>query len=79
MGMTAGSPQDVMTQQTVKDVFGVDSVLGADPVSGLPAVLPRGKSKVNPASVSFTSPAPRINSGVPSPASKRLMALETGG
>ncbi|HAT1251560.1 ABC transporter ATP-binding protein [Corynebacterium striatum] len=41
-----GSPQDVMTQQTVKDVFGVDSVIVEDPVSGLPAVMPIGKRKV---------------------------------
>lgn len=40
------SPQDVMTQQTVKDVFGVDSVIVEDPVSGLPAVMPIGKRKV---------------------------------
>ncbi|MDK7884103.1 ABC transporter ATP-binding protein [Corynebacterium striatum] len=43
---TQGSPQDVMTQQTVKDVFGVDSVIVEDPVSGLPAVMPIGKRKV---------------------------------
>ncbi|MFW9031297.1 ABC transporter ATP-binding protein [Corynebacterium striatum] len=41
-----GSPQDVLTQQTVKDVFGVDSVIVEDPVSGLPAVMPIGKRKV---------------------------------
>ncbi|HCG2963140.1 TPA: ABC transporter ATP-binding protein [Corynebacterium striatum] len=41
-----GSPQDVMTQQTVKDVFGVDSVIVEDPVSGLPAVMPIAKRKV---------------------------------
>lgn len=41
-----GTPQEVLTHQTVHDVFGVDSVIVDDPVSGLPAVMPIGKRRV---------------------------------
>ncbi|MDO5031191.1 ABC transporter ATP-binding protein [Corynebacterium sp.] len=36
-----GSPREVITEDTVRDVFGIESVIIDDPVSGLPAVMPR--------------------------------------
>ncbi|WP_165241549.1 ABC transporter ATP-binding protein [Corynebacterium lizhenjunii] len=37
-----GPPVDTLTPQTVRDVFGIDSIVIDDPVSGLPAVMPIG-------------------------------------
>lgn len=40
--VTEGAPGDVMTEATVRDVFELDCVVIADPVSGTPLVVPRG-------------------------------------
>lgn len=37
-----GPPEEVVTVQTVADVFGIDSVVIADPVTGGPLVVPYG-------------------------------------
>ncbi len=39
----AGPPSEVVTVEVVRDVFGLDCELIADPVSGVPIVLPRGR------------------------------------
>jgi iron complex transport system ATP-binding protein len=41
--VAAGSAADVVTQELVRDVFGLDSVVIPDPVSGQPLVLPVGR------------------------------------
>ncbi|MDN6099567.1 ABC transporter ATP-binding protein [Corynebacterium flavescens] len=41
-----GSPREVITSETVRHVFGVDSLIIDDPVSGLPAVMPIGHHHV---------------------------------
>ncbi|WP_051198821.1 ABC transporter ATP-binding protein [Gordonia shandongensis] len=41
-----GAPDDVVTEGLVADVFGLDSVVMSDPVSGKPAVMPRGRHHV---------------------------------
>jgi iron complex transport system ATP-binding protein len=41
--VAAGSATDVVTQELVRDVFGLDSVVVPDPVSGQPLVLPLGR------------------------------------
>ena len=35
-----GAPADVITDDTVREVFGLDSVVIADPISGTPLVVP---------------------------------------
>ena len=42
----AGHPSMVVTEQTVKDVFGMPSRVIPDPVAGTPLVLPIGKHRV---------------------------------
>ncbi|MBM9464244.1 ABC transporter ATP-binding protein [Aeromicrobium sp. YIM 150415] len=39
----AGSPADVLTAATVREVFGLDSEVVADPTSGKPMMLPIGR------------------------------------
>lgn len=43
---TAGAPQEVLTAGTVRDVFGLESRVIPDPVSGRPMVLPIGRHHV---------------------------------
>jgi iron complex transport system ATP-binding protein len=38
-----GAPRDVVTESTVRDVFGMESRVVPDPVSGTPLVLPIGR------------------------------------
>ncbi|MEA9984104.1 MULTISPECIES: ABC transporter ATP-binding protein [Subtercola] len=38
-----GAPGDVVTEALVRDVFGVDSVRLADPVTGTPLIVPMGR------------------------------------
>ena len=48
-----GEPQEVMTAETLKEVFGLESCIIRDPVSGTPMCIPIGKNcprKVSPAS-----------------------------
>ncbi|WP_404286719.1 SIP domain-containing protein [Glutamicibacter arilaitensis] len=42
----AGHPNDVVTERTVKDVFGMPSRVIPDPVAGTPLVLPIGRHRV---------------------------------
>ncbi len=43
-----GRPADVLTVDTVRAVFGIESVVIADPVSGAPAVMPIGRHHTHP-------------------------------
>ena len=40
-----GSPEEVLTVEAVRDVFGLDSVIVTDPVSGRPLVSPIGRHR----------------------------------
>ena len=51
----AGDPADVLTADVVRDVFGMESQVVPDPVSGRPIVLPIGRHHVRPAVVSGTA------------------------
>ncbi|MCQ9341358.1 MULTISPECIES: ABC transporter ATP-binding protein [Corynebacterium] len=42
-----GTPADVVTEDTVRAVFGIDSAIVRDPVSSAPAVMPRGRHRVS--------------------------------
>ena len=42
-----GTPADVVTEDTVRAVFGIDSTIVRDPVSSAPAVMPRGRHRVS--------------------------------
>ena len=42
----AGDPRDVLTAETVREVFGLESRVVPDPVSGRPMVLPIGRHHV---------------------------------
>ncbi|MBK0421811.1 ABC transporter ATP-binding protein [Leucobacter sp. CSA2] len=39
----AGTPAEVLSIETVRDVFGLDCTIIEDPVSGSPLILPRGR------------------------------------
>ncbi|GAA3652129.1 ABC transporter ATP-binding protein [Microbacterium marinilacus] len=57
---SAGAPGDVLTADTVRAVFGLDSRIVVDPTSGRPLMLPLGRHRVLPAdpSGSPTNAAP---------------------
>ena len=42
-----GAPGAIFTEQLVQEVFGLPAVIIADPVSGTPLVVPRGRRAVN--------------------------------
>jgi iron complex transport system ATP-binding protein len=41
-----GTPQEVLTEQNVRDVFGLESRIIADPTSGRPIMLPIGRHRM---------------------------------
>jgi len=41
--IAAGDPGEVITEQTVRDVFGLDSRVVPDPLTGRPMVIPIGR------------------------------------
>jgi len=41
--VASGPPADVLTERMVADVFGLESLVAPDPVSGTPMALPRGR------------------------------------
>ncbi|MGJ4844217.1 ABC transporter ATP-binding protein [Leifsonia sp. Le1] len=41
--VAAGTPAEVVTAELVREVFGVDSVIAPDPVTGTPLVVPLGR------------------------------------
>jgi iron complex transport system ATP-binding protein len=41
--VAAGTSEDVLTEQTVREVFGLDSRVIADPLTGRPMVVPMGR------------------------------------
>ncbi|MCD4525848.1 ABC transporter ATP-binding protein [Nocardioides sp. cx-173] len=49
---SAGEPHAVLTEDTVRTVFGMDCTVIDDPVSGRPLMLPIGRHHVAPATVS---------------------------
>jgi len=46
-----GAPDDVLTPETVREVFGLDAVVITDPTSGRPLMLPLGRHGVTAAGV----------------------------
>ena len=42
-----GTPSRVITSELIKDIFGLDSAVIPDPVSGSPMVVPKGRHHVN--------------------------------
>ena len=42
----SGRPEDVLTEETVRDVFGLDSRVIEDPTSGRPIMLPIGRHRM---------------------------------
>lgn len=47
---SAGAPGDVLTEGLVRDVFGIDSRVIVDPVSGAPLMLPIGRHRADSSS-----------------------------
>ncbi|MDF2555754.1 MAG: iron dicitrate transporter ATP-binding protein [Microbacterium sp.] len=47
--VASGAPDDVMTSELIREVFDLDALVVADPVSGSPIVLPRGRHHVSAA------------------------------
>lgn len=45
--MAEGEPSNVITSTLVKDIFGLDSIVIEDPISGSPSVVPIGRHHVN--------------------------------
>ncbi len=54
--VAAGSPSEVITEGLVSSVFGLDSLIVTDPVSGAPMVLPRGRHHVRLAEPAASAP-----------------------
>jgi iron complex transport system ATP-binding protein len=46
--VAAGPPDEVVTQELVRDVFGLDCLVVACPVSGRPLVVPKGRHAPGP-------------------------------
>ncbi|MCA1968724.1 MAG: ABC transporter ATP-binding protein, partial [Rhizobium sp.] len=42
----AGRPEDVLSEQTVREVFGLESRIITDPTSGRPIMLPIGRHRM---------------------------------
>ncbi|HEX5933355.1 MAG TPA: ABC transporter ATP-binding protein, partial [Pseudorhizobium sp.] len=42
----SGRPEDVLTEETVRHVFGLESRIITDPLSGRPIMLPIGRHRV---------------------------------
>ena len=53
----AGDPAEVLTADVVRDVFGMESQVVPDPVSGRPIVLPIGRHHVRATAVAHTAAA----------------------
>jgi iron complex transport system ATP-binding protein len=53
--VAAGPPAEVVTEQLVRDVFGMDSRVVPDPVAGTPMVVPIGRRR--PAAAPTTTPS----------------------
>jgi iron complex transport system ATP-binding protein len=49
---TAGTPAEVLTEESVRAVFGLDSRIIEDPVSGRPLMLPIGRHHIRPQAAS---------------------------
>ena len=49
-----GTPDEVMTPETVRDAFGLDCTVVPDPVTGSPLVVPRGRVLPREVKVSLT-------------------------
>jgi len=68
-----GEPSKVITSELVKDIFGMDSTVIQDPVSGTPLIVPIGRHHAKPvtpaAPASPVSPVTSVNSEAPAPAS----------
>ena len=60
--VASGPPAGVVTSELVRQVFDLDSLVIADPVSGTPLVLPRGRHRVLPPA---TTPEPLEKTGEP--------------
>ena len=52
----AGSPEDVLTRETIRTVFGVESHIVTDPTSGKPLMLPIGRHRMLDHGVDSESP-----------------------
>ncbi len=59
--VAGGPPREIMTDALIREVFDLDALVVADPVSGAPIVLPRGRHHVTTDAV---SPVPALTTGV---------------
>ncbi|MEB4614980.1 ABC transporter ATP-binding protein [Leucobacter sp. M11] len=53
-----GAPSEVLTEGLVREVFGLDAVIGRDPESGTPTVVPRARQPLSPAGERRGRPGP---------------------
>jgi iron complex transport system ATP-binding protein len=60
--VAGGTPQEVMTSELIREVFDLDALILADPVSGTPIILPRGRHHVTTSTHAFAEP---IQTGSP--------------
>lgn len=56
--VAAGDPREIVTPEFMRDVFDLDCVVVTDPVSGGPAVLPRGRHHDRPRTIAPSTPDP---------------------
>lgn len=59
--VAGGPPREIMTDALIREVFDLDALVVADPVSGAPIVLPRGRHHVT---TDAASPVPALATGV---------------
>ncbi|OCG75279.1 ABC transporter ATP-binding protein [Microbacterium sediminis] len=62
--VASGAPEDVVTADLIRDVFGLEAQVIADPVSGTPLILPIGRHHAHPAAIDApASAAPATPTG----------------
>ncbi|GMK40519.1 iron-dicitrate ABC transporter ATP-binding protein [Paenibacillus sp. CCS19] len=60
-----GAPSDVITSELVKDIFGMESAVIQDPISGTPLIVPIGRHHVKPAKPLDAVPADAVKPAEP--------------
>ncbi|WP_394940235.1 ABC transporter ATP-binding protein [Psychromicrobium sp. YIM B11713] len=71
-----GKPSDVLTAQLVREVFGLESVIVPDPITGAPMVVPQGRQHSKTLSAFPDSPA-GLNQEISSEASSASTATSS--
>ena len=66
--VASGPPAEVLTSDLIREVFDLEAVLVADPVSGSPIVVPRGRHHASGAAAPASDSVPATRTEIPEPA-----------